>query len=156
MRSLAESILPHLRRLKQYDVGRCPYGFETSDEWRQAIDEMIFGLEFIDRSCTPLDDLGRAKAGLELLGKYFIFLSIHPQHGGQKEGVVMKLTELSIKARRVIKRLMRGKQPIDSTPKSTIEGLEQADVIYFGPILGQHNGYKLTPRGQELVDLSEW
>jgi hypothetical protein len=58
----------------RFDTSSYPHGFKTPEEWGEVLDEMIFGLEFVGRGCPP-DDIGRAKAGLELLSKYFLFLS---------------------------------------------------------------------------------
>jgi hypothetical protein len=79
---LAQIILPHMKHFRAWNLHGYPADFDTAEAWYAAVDEMIWGLEWmLDDDAgmfgyrdTWQEDSERAQRGLELFGKYFMAL----------------------------------------------------------------------------------
>jgi hypothetical protein len=66
---IAKWTLPRLRRFRQLNDGY-PQGF-TATSWAEALDDMIYALEYCCSNEDLVDDWGRVERGLKNFGLYF-------------------------------------------------------------------------------------
>ena len=73
--TMARKILPIIKEFRKRKLKGHPSEFKSIKEWIKAIDEMIYGLEYLLLEDNPirfnLKNFNRAQKGRELLGKYF-------------------------------------------------------------------------------------
>jgi len=72
--SISIKILPLLKAFRKSKLEGYPNDFKSFKEWIKAIDEMIYGLEYLIKEDDYIkfnkNDYDRAKKGRELFGKY--------------------------------------------------------------------------------------
>lgn len=68
--TLAQWLLPRLKAFQKKTFGH-PYGFESEEEWKAAIGEMIWAIERRWSHTLSVDEVARQEKGFELFGKYW-------------------------------------------------------------------------------------